>query len=99
MVRSRGDRLHHRRRARQARSAFPESRQGGLERIQAGAPGTVGGRQGGREGGGGQEGVFRESGQEIGRLAFVGLGLPERAGPNEATQVYNQAISGWGRSP
>ena len=42
MVRARGDRLHHRLRARQARSAFSESRQGRFERIQAGASGAAG---------------------------------------------------------
>ena len=50
MVRPRGDRLGHRQCARQARSAFPESRQGRPRRIQAGARGAAGGREGRGEG-------------------------------------------------
>ena len=42
MVRAGGDRLDHRCRARKARSAFPQGRQGGAERIQAGARGPAG---------------------------------------------------------
>ena len=49
MVRPRGDRLGHRQRARQARSAFSEIGQGRPERIQAGPRGAAGGGEG-REG-------------------------------------------------
>ena len=46
MVRPRGDRLGDRQRARQARPAFPESRQGRPQRIQAGPRGAAGGGEG-----------------------------------------------------
>ena len=46
MVRPRRDRLGHRQRARQARSAFPQGRQGRPERIQAGPRGAAGGGEG-----------------------------------------------------
>ena len=49
MVRPRGDRLGHRKRARQARSAFPQSRQGRPQRIQAGPRGAAGGGEGDEE--------------------------------------------------
>src|SRR5258707_15057091 len=61
MVRPRCDWLHHRRRAGKARSALSQSRQGGVERIQAGAPDTAGGREG-RDEEGVEETVSRVTG-------------------------------------
>ena len=55
MVRAGGDRLHHRRRAREARPAIPARRQGLARGLQTGARCAAGGRQGGRQESGGRK--------------------------------------------